>query len=48
MSVFRERLRLLILVLPAVSALGQGTDRYAELRRVIDRNTRATASRSSS
>jgi hypothetical protein len=39
MSVFQETLRVLVFALLAVSASGQGTDRYAELRRVIDRNT---------
>jgi hypothetical protein len=39
MPVCQETLRVLVLVLLAVTAAGQNTDRYAELWRVIDRNS---------
>jgi hypothetical protein len=39
MSVFQATLRMIVFALLAGSASGQSADRYAELRRVIDRNT---------
>jgi hypothetical protein len=39
MSFFREPLRVIVFVLLAAGASGQGANRYAELLRVIDRNT---------
>src|ERR1700687_2763725 len=39
MPVFQDTLRVMVFALLAGSASGQSADRYAELRRVIDRNT---------